>query len=198
MKEIWKDIAGYEGLYQVSNLGRIKSLDKRIPSKLRNQVYTVKKGKMLVPNCNNNSGYFKVRLTKEGKTFNCLVHRLVAEAFLQNNDNKPQVNHKDGNKLNNKVENLEWSTNKENRKHALANNLHVCGEKCTWSKLTEENVIFIRANKDASAKELAEKFNVSVSTIKDIINNRTWKQLKSYAELSQNEVIEARDKKLLR
>lgn len=74
----------------------------------------------------------------------------------------------------------------------------MCGEKCSWSKLTEKEVIFIRNNKEIGARKLAEKFNVSISSIRGIINNRTWRQLKSYAELSQNEVIEVKDKKLLR
>ena len=170
---------------------KLKLSDYNITEK--GEVINVKNGRVLKPQLNG-KGYLRVSIS--GKLE--FIHRLVAEKYIPNPNNLPQVNHKDGNKLNNKVENLEWSTNRDNRQHALANNLHVCGEKCTWSKLTEENVRFIRANKNVSAKELAKKFNVSVSTIKDVINNRTWKQLKSYAELSQNEVIEARDKKLLR
>ena len=103
------------------------------------------------------------------------VHRLVAQKYIPNPDNKEQVNHKDGNKENNNINNLEWVTNIENRKHAVENKLHLCGENCPWSKLTQENVNQIRSNKILSIEELAINFNVSKSTIDDILNYRTWK-----------------------
>lgn len=103
------------------------------------------------------------------------VHRLVAERYIPNPENKEQVNHIDGNKLNNSVTNLEWTSNKENRIHAVKNKLHLQGEDCPWSKLTQENITFIRNNLNLTNKELAKKFNVSVSTISDIKNYKTWK-----------------------
>ena len=101
--EIWKDIAGYEGLYQVSNLGRVKSLGNNKNSK----------EKILKPFFNRD-GYLLVNLCKEGKSKQYRVHRLVAQAFILNPEDKPEVNHKDEDKTNNKVENLEWVTSKEN------------------------------------------------------------------------------------
>lgn len=95
--EVWKDIKVYEGLYQVSNYGRVKSLN-----------YHLTKKEMVLkasPDC---GGYLKVVLYKNGKRKHFLVHRLVAEAFLPNPDNLPQINHKDEDKTNNIVENLEW------------------------------------------------------------------------------------------
>ena len=119
----------------------------------------------------NGKGYLRVSIG--GKLQ--FVHRLVAQKYLPNPENKPQVNHKDGNKLNNSVDNLEWSTNAENRIHAVEKGLHLCGGDCPWSVLTEDNVRFIRSNNQMSIKELSEKFNVSRSTISDIIHYRTWK-----------------------
>lgn len=129
----------------------------------------------------NGKGYLRVSIGKKLM----FVHRLVAEKYISNPKNLPQINHKDGNKLNNCVENLEWCTNQENRNHALKNNLHLVGEKCSWSKLTEKDVIYILQNIDISNKILSEKFNVSPSTINDIKKGRTWKHLKRYAELQQ-------------
>lgn len=104
-EEVWKDVLGYEGLYQVSNLGRIKSLPKKdgfynLPEHIKKQHITNK--------------YYAVSLNKNGKCKNTHVHRLVAKAFLPNPNNLPQVNHKDENKLNNNIENLEWCSAKYN------------------------------------------------------------------------------------
>lgn len=141
----------------------------------------------------NGKGYLRVSIG--GKLQ--FVHRLVAEKYVPNPENKPQVNHKDGNKLNNNYDNLEWCNNSENRKHAISKGLHLYGENCPWSKLTKENVLFILSDKTHTRYELAEMFNVSYTTINGIKNGRSWKQLKKYAELSQNEVIEPKDKKPL-
>ena len=109
----------------------------------------------------NGKGYLRVHIAGKSR----FVHRLVAEKYIPNPENKPQVNHKDGNKLNNSVENLEWVTNLENRKHAIDNELHLCGEKCSWTKLSFKAVLFIREHTEYTSKELAEMFNVSSSHI---------------------------------
>lgn len=118
--EIWKDIAGYEGLYQVSNFGRVKSLPRtvtytRICNNKEQNVISHHSGRIMsLPT--NGAGYIHVPITR-GK--NMQVHRLVAEAFIPNPENKPFVNHIDGNKTNNRVDNLEWVTNRENQRHAI-------------------------------------------------------------------------------
>ena len=120
--EIWKDIQGYEGLYQVSNLGRVKSLGRFIESRLKG-VDKVWKAERILKTCKRTNGYIGVGLRKNGKGKNFNIHRLVAIAFLDNPENKPQVNHIDGNKKNNNVSNLEWVTNSENQKHAYKHGL---------------------------------------------------------------------------
>ena len=115
MKEIWKDIEGYEGYYEVSNLGGANSFDRTV--KRRDGINIKIKGramKLII----NNKGYCETSLCKLCISTNKRLHRLVAEAFIPNQENKPCVNHKDGNKSNNNVDNLEWCTHKENMKHA--------------------------------------------------------------------------------
>lgn len=115
MEEIWKDIVGYEGFYQVSNLGRVKSLDRYIEvTNKRGTLYRRPiKGRLLSLN-NVNDDYISVTLTKDSIGISYSVHRLVAQAFIPNPDNLPQVNHKDENPSNNCVDNLEWCTAKYN------------------------------------------------------------------------------------
>ena len=118
MVEIWKDIEGFEGIYQVSNLGNVKSL-----RKWNGHKYVVGE-KILKPSLSS-TGYYKVKLYGEKKK-DCKVHRLVAVAFIEKKDGKLHINHKDGNRLNNKSNNLEWCTQRENVIHAIKTGLRKC------------------------------------------------------------------------
>lgn len=115
MKEIWKDVSGYEGLYQVSNLGRIKSSERH---------GNFNKNHILIGG-KDTKGYRVVSLTKNGKGLTKKVHRLVAQAFILNPKNLPQINHIDGNKQNNTIKNLEWCDNAYNYKHSVQNKLRI-------------------------------------------------------------------------
>lgn len=115
MKEIWKDIEGYEGHYQVSNKGVVKSLDREIPHS-KGGVASIK-GRILKPHANKCGG-LRVKLWCEGRVKSHQIHRLVAAAYIANPENKPEVNHKDGDRSNNKVVNLEWVTASENIQHS--------------------------------------------------------------------------------
>ena len=122
--EIWKDIPGYEGAYQISNYGRVKSLQRTLPHKLHG-IWHIKERILKV----NHTGpgknkYAGVMLHNgHGNMTSMKIHRLVAEAFIPNPEGKPQVNHKDGNTLNNHMDNLEWVTGLENVTHAWQNGL---------------------------------------------------------------------------
>jgi hypothetical protein len=116
MLEVWKDIEKYKGLYQVSNKGRVRSLDRVDP------LGRMRKGKIMAPQPNR-LGYYMIRLSKNGVRGSIAVHRLVATAFIPNPDDKKEVNHKDGIKSHNYDSNLEWVTRSENITHAYNNGL---------------------------------------------------------------------------
>lgn len=116
-QEIWKPVKGLEGAYEVSNLGRVRSLDRvRRKSNGRNTFY---KGRMIKITKNNTNDYLIARI-QDGRSSHSLVHRLVAEAFIPNPLNLPQVNHKDENKANNRADNLEWCTAYYNNHYGTA------------------------------------------------------------------------------
>lgn len=119
MKEIWKDIANWEGYYQVSNTGRVKSLHR----KYYNGYKMIPKDERILKQSKTGSGYCKLTLSRNGKSNYRMIHRLVAQAFIKNPENKRDVNHKDGNKMNNNINNLEWMTQLENARHAYKNGL---------------------------------------------------------------------------
>ena len=166
MEEIWKDVVGFEGIYQVSNLGKVKSL------KFGKEKYlSITKSSI---------GYLntKLQLNKKNKSF--LVHRLVAETFIKNEFNKPCVNHINGIKTDNRVENLEWCTHKENTEHSLKNDLIKTGCNRKQSKLSLKDIEYIRKNykekdKKNGGYKLAEMFGVSRNCISNVVKNKTYK-----------------------
>lgn len=172
MEEIWKDISGFEGLYQVSNFGRVKSFYKH---------KTHAPGSVIQGSINT-KGYQCVNLYKKDNKASKRVHQLVAQAFIDNPENKPQVNHIDGVKTNNRVDNLEWCTNTENSHHAFRTGLikPLKGESNGRAKLTEKDVIIIRAlhQEGVDYKILTKVFPVNNATMHKIISNQLWKHLK--------------------
>lgn len=179
--EVWENIKGFEGYYQVSNKGNVKSLIGWSGNRY------VKREKILKPRITK-KGYLEVDLIVKRKGIRKIakIHRLVAEAFILNPFNKLQVNHIDGNKRNNVLENLEWCTNSENQIHAYQNNLQKNHENHPKSKLTLEKAREIRKRVVVGEKStgnsmaaLAKEFGVSNNTIKQIITNKTYKEYKN-------------------
>jgi hypothetical protein len=119
IEEVWKSVKGFEACYEISNLGNVKSLDRHV---LISTGSRFQKGRTISQRINN-CGYVSVRLSKNGYTKTCFIHRLLAEAFLSNPDELPMVNHIDGNKLNNLIENLEWCSHSQNIQHAYDNGM---------------------------------------------------------------------------
>lgn len=161
--EEWRDIPEYEGIYQISNLGRIKRKNKILK-------FWNKQGKKKHYNPKND--YQKTRLSKNGKIKTYTVHRLVAKTFIPNPENKPQVNHIDGNPLNNCVENLEWCTDKENKIHAIENNL-----KIYTINTIDRDVMLDLLNSGKTYDEIAEMLGIAKGTVFNYIRKFKIKKI---------------------
>lgn len=178
MEEIFKDIEGCEGYYQISTLGRTKSLKRLVPC--RNGLRTAKEN-ILTP-FHNSDGYALVNLYIDAVRTPRTVHRLVAETFIPNPENKPCVNHLSGVKTDCRVQNLKWCYYSENMQHAYDTKLRhkPKGESNANHILSEEDVKFIRSLKQtwsASQADLAGLFGITKTTIWDIWNYKTWKHI---------------------
>jgi len=166
LKEKREAVLGYEKLYEVSNLGAVRSLARNTTS-----------GRVLKQN--RSRFYLSVCLSNKNKYRTFATHRLVAQAFIKNPENKPYVNHKNGNKYDNQARNLEWTTPSENKTHAVKNGFTYSpkGRNHWNAKLTEYDVVLIRRNAHKPLKELAKQFKVSIQTVSDIINRKKWKHI---------------------
>lgn len=176
MKEIWKEVKGYEGLYEVSNLGNVRSINRII----KNKFY---KGKILITKIDKD-GYLQLGLSKNGTKKYFRVHRLVAQAFIPNPSNLPQVNHKDEVKDNNNVKNLEWCDNKYNSSYGTKNNRMIETRNKKYLKNREKSIIqltlsgeFIKEYKSLSD---ASKINkLSIGNLWKALNGKI-RQLSGY------------------
>lgn len=167
--EIWKDIEGYEGYYQVSNLGRVKSLERKVRNTLKS--YRIIKERILKPTPKK-EGYLDISLNISQKRKHFYVHRLVASHFIGNPEKGMDVNHKDGNKKNNNVDNLEWLSRAENHAHAYKK-LKRQGSRAI---LTKEQVLdIIKLHKEGiSMKLLSEMYKVKYHTIKNALSDKYY------------------------
>lgn len=179
-KEVWKPIPGYEGHYEVSNMGRVRGLDRtrRMVSKKGMEHTAFVKGVTIQPHFDSRGCYQIVGLNKDGKHKTRLVHRLVAETFIPNPDNLPEVNHIDENKINNAVSNLEWCDHLYNNRYGSKLTASQ-GEKNAMNKFTEETVRAIRTEYDPSKQggtltELSRKYGVSVPHVRSIVTRKRW------------------------
>ena len=175
----WRYIPDWEKMYMASNTGKIKSVNRWVVYSDGRKYFYKGIERRLIGNVPD--GYLRVSLSVGDKAKLFLVHRLVALAFIPNPEKKPFINHKNGIKQDNRPENLEWATSKENVNHAFANGLMnpVKGVNSKFSKLTEAQVLIIRslANTGLSAKDIAEQMGVGYRNVYHICNNQTWKHL---------------------
>ncbi len=176
--EIWKDVQGFEGFYQASNLGNIKSVKRIIKRRLKGNLLVKEK---ILNKRLNDSGYNTVWLCKDGKEYNKKVSRLVAINWKDNPELKPHVNHIDGNKLNDNKNNLEWCTPSENEKHAHRIGLkNYRFENNPRTKLKNKDVVLIRSlwkKKEKNQQEIGKMFGIKPCTVSKIVNNHNFTDL---------------------
>ena len=176
-KEQWKEVYDYDGIYAVSSFGRVVSFEKEKPSKSGSIALHPER---IMKQSISSFGYNRIGLVKNGKRKVYAVHRLVAKAFIGLAGSKMQVNHKDGNKLNNHVENLEWVLPSENIQHAietgLTNNLLENHHNAKLRNADIETIRKLIANGE-SLIEISNQFNVKPSTISKIKTGRTWAKI---------------------
>lgn len=158
-EEIWKDVAGWEGKYQVSSLGNVRGIKR---GKILKKMYTP-------------DGYHSLSLCN-GKMTTKTVHRLVAQAFIPNPENKPEVNHKNHIRTDNRAENLEWNTHIENIDYTVNNNKHAFGERHSRARLKESDVIDILTS-SLSNEELAVKYGLKRNSVVCIRLRKCWKHI---------------------
>lgn len=162
MSEVWREVLGFEGIYAVSSYGRVKRLQ---------QQHGTQAGRILKGH--NLRGYYHVYLSWQNKVRRRLIHRLVAQAFI--GVSSLEINHKDGNGLNNRLENLEYVTRQENAAHARINGFYARGERSASSTLTRRQVRRIRQLKGSMTyAEIAKRFGVTYSGVQAILCGRTW------------------------
>ena len=179
--ERWMPVPDTEGVYEVSSLGRVRSKDTIQHRFNGRKVCEFRiKGKLLKPiktgAVKNGTQYLVVEIARKQRK----IHRLVAEAFIPNTNNYPFVNHIDGNKENNRVDNLEWCSSCMNTEHAFKSKLAPSGETVKNHKLSEADVAeirnqYTRGNSCFGAKPLARKYGVSSQTIRRIVQNKKWR-----------------------
>lgn len=179
--EIWKPVKGYEGIYEVSNLARLKTLSReKFCGHPKSKAQITKESIKAITI--DRLGYPRVKLSKDAKTKTGYLHRVVAEAFIDPVEGKNEVNHKDGIKTNNLPENLEWCSRKENIQHAYRIGLAsgARGQDNVTSKLKEIQVKEIKRlwkERAMSQKDMAAKYSVTIATINYIVNGKTWKDV---------------------
>ncbi len=175
--EKWKTISSHKGYYQISSLGRVKSVEKTISIIVDNISHNRNyKEKILCPILKK-EGYYVITLSYKNIQKQKFIHRLVATAFVPNLFNKPQVNHKDLVKTNNDFKNLEWVYPVENIHHAMKNNAFTNGEKNGQAKLNEFQIRVIRKTNDYSYKELAKIFRINHWHVRAIKKYRRWQHI---------------------
>lgn len=179
-ESIWRPVEGYEGIYEVSSAGEVKSLPRlkycghkgSPPQKVLGRTLKISEDRL---------GYSRVKLSKDGTSNLKYLHRIIASAFIEPIAGKTEVNHIDGDKSNNALKNLEWVNRSENMKHNFSIGISQArrGDDNNKAKLSWDSVKKIRKlySDGVSQKDLSEKFEVTIANISCIVNHKTWKEI---------------------
>ncbi|QDI90242.1 hypothetical protein EPH95_02860 [Salicibibacter halophilus] len=185
MKEtIWRDIDGYEKYYQVSNTGEVRSKDREV---YNGRGFRFSKGRILNKS-KTTTGYLKVDLRVNGRRKSVKVHRLVAKAFIENPGNKPNVNHIDGNPINNNADNLEWCTQKENMSHAHETGL----VNSNVSKYANEIINEYKSDSDTNIRTLSKKYKCAHVSIRKLLSKNNI-EIKGISEIKDTYEINKKE-----
>lgn len=182
VREEWKDVIGWNGFYQISNFGRVKSVERFLPYKTHSGKDATFHIKPIIMRQYESVGYLKVDLYRNAKRKKKFVHIMVAECFLRNPHNKPIINHKKANRKLNLPHEIEWSTFSENLLHAYDTGLTPRGENHHNSKLTEHGVMEIKKLFNTgyySHSLLANIFGSTRRNISSIVSGKSWKWVKA-------------------
>lgn len=185
--EIWKDVVGYEGLYEVSSHGRVKSVARVYQSPEEGFNWTKETTNSLKSLRLKKDGYVDTGLMKDGRVVQKNVHQLVAQAFIPNPENKRCVNHIDNNRSNNHVSNLEWSTHKENTQHSFNQGRGAWqrqwGESNVSAKISLSDVLFIRTFANSmTRREIADHLSISIKEVGRIQRKDRWNFPEAFPE----------------
>lgn len=177
-REIWKPVVGFEGSYEVSNLGRVRSLPRRV--RYNHKFYMSFRGRVLkTPKRGaHRGGYVGVTLCKLSRAYQRFIHRLVLEAFVGRASHGLQCRHLDGDPSNNCLSNLRWGSVSENCADMLKHGTRMFGEKHHGAKLSDEQIKIIRGSQGRTGGELARRFGVTRTTIYRVKREKNWKHVK--------------------
>ncbi len=178
MQEVWHPVVGYEGLYEVSSAGRVRSLDRTVPIRNGSRRLAGRVLKFSAKRAGHNKEHlcFTVSLLRNAERWQAPVHRLVAQAFLPNPAGLPVVRHLDGDSTNNALSNLAWGTHQDNSDDAVAIGATPRGERFWNARLTEDAARIIKQTppSQTAAKELGERFGVHYMTIRSVWQGKSW------------------------
>ena len=177
-EEIWLPIKGYEGIYEVSNMGQVRSLERYEWNSVKKMEYQrIRKGRILIASLDS-EGYKKLTLAKNDINVSRVIHKLVAKEFVPNPENKPQVNHKNGIKSDNRAENLEWVTHTEQMRHAFSTGLARIEPNVLLNHAQVREIRLRYKFEKISHRTLAKEYGVCKSTITNIVSGKSWTKVK--------------------
>lgn len=171
---VWAPVPGYEGIYEVSSAGEVRSVNRVVPGTRSGKATWIRVSGRTMKLRTGDDGYVRVRLNRDNTGRGFLVHRLVALAHVKNPDDKPQAAHKDGDRSNNKASNIVWATQSENEQHKRAHGTDRGGARHPLARLSQAQVAEVRASPRERLGELAKELGVTRAHVNSVRSGRRW------------------------